>query len=145
MKRGWDINIGFLVAMVSAAILISLPYQEWARGQTWDIMAPEFFPRLILISLILFGLLLAATAQFSKNYVIEVERIHAFVLIPIGIAAFYTATFHSLGFIVATILTIASLMLALGERRLLIIATVAIFTSVIVDFAAESGLKIMLP
>lgn len=145
MSRRWDIGIGIAVAALSAAVLISLPYQEWVGRPGPATMAPEYFPRLVLIALVVVGLVLAVTAQLSKVYIAEVESIHPFVFVPAGIAVFYTAAFDTLGFMIATVLTIASFMWAFGERRLPVIGSVAIVTPLTVGFVVESGLGIMLP
>lgn len=138
------VAIGFVLL---GAVYYALSYTQTRGVSDWS-LSPGFFPRLASSFIIGLGILLAVMSVFSSERedgsASEKDRAHArvmlYVILTIVIMVVYVFLIQWLGFILATILTSAGMMILLGSRRWVwIIALSVAFPLFIYYFA----LKIM--
>jgi hypothetical protein len=143
--RGRDSAIGIGIVLFAVGNLVAIPYQEWAGRAGKPLMAPEYFPELILWALAILGAVLTANALFGTAEARDVSPISSRVLVPILIAVAYAALFEIAGFILTTAAAIVSLAWFLGERRPLLLLVPAIVTPLLIQLGAHYGLHVVLP
>lgn len=142
-RRSSDVVTGFTI--VALALLV------WAGTTTFDDVpialtqgtGPAAFPRLVLGVIIGLALLLAWTA--SGREPLECEAVHPMVyatLAAIGLVAGALLLFGIHGVVLASCVGIGWLW---GERRLMLLATIAVGISLAIHFAFVRGFGVGLP
>ncbi|MDD3657086.1 MAG: tripartite tricarboxylate transporter TctB family protein [Atribacterota bacterium] len=132
-----DVTIGILVSFLGIMVLFFS--QRIISGITkFDVLTPHFFPTIIAICLIVFGLGLSISNiinYYKKNQSIsnikkEKERVDYFqVLKVILLTIVYIFFIELFGFILTTIIVLGLLMYLFGERKLIDIVIVSIVTT----------------
>jgi len=142
-----DIVAGAIGAAIGAYVLV-----EGAKMPPDHIMkiGPAFFPSMLSILLIAFSILLGVSGALSKEEGgFEKIDFRGFgiwrAVISLGISGAYALVLKSLGFIPASILFIAGLMVLLGSRKPLVIALVSLGSTAGVYLVFSTLLAISLP
>ena len=119
------------------------------QGLSPDPLGPTFFPRALGIGFVVLGLILVIAALRQKGGEKRTEPIlsrgNLRMLAVIGLCALYYLFMDDIGFILATILFVAAVMVITGERTWWKMGVSALAVSLILYFLFREILKVMLP
>jgi len=140
-----------LLYFVVAPGQVSMPRLRLGEGGGTFVLSPLFFPRLVAVALGLLGALLFVRGRSREEALrdgegfalsgAELARIGGTVLIMV----LYLAALEPLGYLLATPLALAALMVFLGSRRWGLIIVVAIAATAVVYVGFRKGMLILLP
>ncbi len=135
---------GFLL-LFALGNLIGLPFQEWAQRGGPKVLAPEFFPELLLSALAIAALVLCVLTFALRPYDTDYEAPRwSGLLLGLALVLFALAV-PTFGFVPSAIVLCLAVMLAMGERRLILLASVAILAPVSVTWIAGRVLHVVFP
>ena len=147
-----DVVIGLLLAIVGLIFLVILIPQGIVepRKVKYAAMSPSFYPRLVAIALVLLGLALSANAYLRGKEAIESDatwRDDAWLRIGIvfGFLALMAFSLGYLGFVLSSAIAIAVLTYLANERRLWLVAVIAVLTPLLLYFFFVKVAKIPIP
>jgi putative tricarboxylic transport membrane protein len=135
LLKNKDLMVGLLLALLGLIFLVALiPFGiVEPRKVKYIAMSPSFYPRLVAIALLLFGLAISVRAYFQGYATSEADpswRQDAWLRVGL-VFIFLTAMallLGLLGFIISSAIAIATLCYLAGERRPYLIALLAIIT-----------------
>ena len=156
MRPGRDAIAGLVCLAISVGLLLL------TRGLPPPIMVPigaAFYPRLVLSFMAVLSILLVATDWRARRKrrpaptpgaaVASVRPNYLRVFATFVVFGLYVVLLPMLGFRIATVLFVAVLQIALdwprSWRRWLLVAVVAVGTSLVCDVAFERYLSVLLP
>ena len=147
-----DVVIGLLLAIVGLIFLVILIPQGIVepRKVKYAAMSPSFYPRLVAIALVLLGLALSANAFIRGKETIESDatwRDDAWLRIGIVFVflALMAFSLGYLGFVLSSAIAIAVLTYLANERRLWLVAVIAVLTPLLLYFFFVKVAKIPIP
>lgn len=144
LRLHMNLFIGIVFIGIGIAIYI-LSYTQAPGTSDWS-LSPAFFPRLAATLICGLGLLLIVVEMiFTKGDYGSVSggvqwRVFFYVIGTIAIMIFYTVFIDWFGFIISTIITMATMMVFYGLRRWILIALISISVPLGIYFF---GLKVM--
>jgi putative tricarboxylic transport membrane protein len=140
-----DISVGACLSVLSVAIYL---YAETYKGSGVSNYGPNVFPQFLAVMLFITSIMLIVNAVKGKSQTdLEGINLKGFIRtsITVGISIVYLIVMQFIGFFVATLIFLYSMITYLGQKSLLtrIISSVAV--SIIVYFIFKDFLKIPLP
>lgn len=144
LRLHMNLFIGIVFIGIGIVIYI-LSYTQAPGTSDWS-LSPAFFPRLAATLICGLGLLLIVVEMiFTKGDYGSVSggvqwRVFFYVIGTIAIMIFYTVFIDWFGFIISTIITMATMMVFYGLRRWILIALISISVPLGIYFF---GLKVM--
>jgi putative tricarboxylic transport membrane protein len=147
LRRNLLVGIAFIILGITIYLL---SYTE-ARGiHDWS-LSPAFFPRLAATFIVGLSLLLVVVdaVMRKRNSVPASERIQwrvfSYVIATIGIMILYVYLIEWLGFIPATTITMAGMMVLYGSRRWVLIALTSVCLPLLIYFFALKVMYVLFP
>jgi len=141
------VGIAFLILGV---MIYLLSYIEASGMQDWS-LSPGFFPRLAAGFIVGLSLLLIFMTTFfgdkrDVSILAQIRwRVFLYVIGTIAIMIFYVSLIEWLGFIIATIITMAGMMVLYGSRRWILIAVISVCLPLGVYFLALKVMFVLFP
>jgi hypothetical protein len=149
MRSQVDFCVGIAFVIIGAVYYV-LSYSQTRGVSDWS-LSPGFFPRLAAGFIIGLGTLLSVLSLVSskKDDASESEKIQKrvmlYVILTIFIMLLYVYLMQWLGFILATILTSAGMMIFLGSRRWVWIIGISIVFPLFIYFFALKIMFVLFP
>ena len=147
----FHVNLIVGIAFIILGIVIYLLSFTQAPGISDWSLSPAFFPRLAATLIAGLGLLLiVVTAVFggkrrASNSGQIRWRVFLYVMGTIAIMILYVSLIEWVGFILATVVTMAGMMVLYGSRRWILIALTSIFLPLLIYFLALKVMFVLFP
>ena len=138
-----DVATGLAIVVMALAVWAGTTSFDDVPAALTQGMGPAAFPRLVLGVIIVLALWLAATA--SRREPLEYEPVHPMVFATIGAVLGVICAMLLLGIHGAVLAACIGMGWLWGERRLLLLATIAVGISLAIHFAFVRGFGIGLP
>ena len=149
MRSQVDFCVGIAFVIIGAVYYL-LSFSQTRGVSDWS-LSPGFFPRLAAGFIIGLGILLSVlslvssdrdSASTSEKFQ---KRVMLYVILTIVIMLLYVYLMQWLGFILATILTSAGMMIFLGSRRWFWIIAISIVFPLFIYFFALKIMFVLFP
>jgi len=153
VKEREDIKVG-IILLISSFVNYFVIIPRYVKGHAFTGLSPSFFPKLATILLGILSLVLILNRWYSirnkkkrgdeKKVEIVSYKNYIVTIITIILAAIYFILFKYFGFLWATPIMLALLMVCFGARNLKVILFICIVVTLTLFFLFEKGLGIPL-
>lgn len=149
MRFHLNLFVGIAFLLLGVAIYL-LSYIEASGIQDWS-LSPGFFPRLAAGFIVGLSILLILVTTFfgdKRDVSISAQirwRVFWYVIGTIAIMILYVYLIEWLGFIIATIMSMAGMMVLYGFRRWIVIGLMSIGLPVLIYFFALKVMYVLFP
>lgn len=147
-----DLVSGILsILLGSLTMRLSFGFQVKASDRVGGGIDAALYPRLISTAVIILGLVLliqgvqARLAAPTNRGAVSADKSLLVLLALYTTLVIFTLVLNSIGYVIASLVLIAVVMVLLGERRALVIAVVSVAVTTGIFIAFRHGFNIVLP
>ena len=137
-KIAWNFWVGLTLFSLSVLGIILVPFQvlEPKLGMRSIAFSPSTFPYVSLSIIALISILIVIQSFLKKptdGFAVAIDATKLRVLIPMGIFLFYVVFIEIIGMFLSTLIAVALIALALGNRNWLTILIISSITSTLIS------------